>query len=148
MAELPRVYSASQVAVTVNNHLVQGRAKGDFAAIDWPGDDFIGVEGLDGAIIVGQIPNEMANVVITVLKGVNSAAILSGFRQVARLPGFLGFSFGIADLLGGGIFSCVAAYPTKHPPVTYAVEPGTLAFPFLCVGARNLEGANVIAVAL
>ncbi len=147
MAELPRVYSASQVAVTINNHLVQGRQKGDFAAIDWPGDDFVALEGLDGSVVVGQIENEVATVVITVLKGVNSAAILSTFRQLARLPGFLGFSLGIVDLLGGGIFSCIAAYPQKHPPVTYAAEPGTLAFPYLCVGARNLEGANLIAIA-
>ncbi len=147
MAELPRVYSGSQVAVTIANHLVQGRQKGDFAAIDWAGDDFVALEGLDGSVVVGQTENEVATVVITVLKGVNSAAFLSTLRQLARLPGFLGFSLGIVDLLGGGIFSCIAAYPQKHPPVTYAAEPGTLAFPYLCVGARNLEGANLIAIA-
>lgn len=146
MAETPRIYSANEVAVTVNNHLVQGRVKGDFANIEFQGEDFVAEEGLDGATIVAQMPNEIAIVTITVLAGVNSATVLSALRQLGRLPGFAGVSLGVTDLLGGGIFTCIAAFPQNHPPKTYAAEPGTLAFPFLCAGSRELEGANLIAI--
>jgi hypothetical protein len=148
MPELPRIYSADQVAVTVNNHLVEGRQKGDFAAIEFQGEDYLATEGLDGAVIVAQMPNTVALVTITVLQGTNSAAILSAFRTAGRLPGFAGFSLGITDLLGGGIFSCIAAFPQNHPSKTYALEPGVLAFAFLCVGALEIEGAALIAAAV
>lgn len=148
MPELPRMYSANEVAVTVANHLVEGRQKGDFAAIEFQGEDFLATEGLDGLVVVAQMPNGVALVTITVLAGSNSAAILSGLRAAARLPGFAGYSLGITDLLGGGVFGCIAAFPQSHPSKTYSLEPGVLAFAFVCVGAVPLEGAALIAAAV
>lgn len=138
---IPRLFSASDVRVTVDGELITEFAEGDAISIEKTDDDADGVNGANGATALYFKYNNLADMTLTLLQTSPDNALLQAKYAALQEARRGGITVVVEDGRGESVF-VGRGLIKKPPPHAYGTEVGSREWAFILAIEKYALGGN------
>jgi hypothetical protein len=138
-----RHYNPDEVSVIVMDIPVKGFATGTFISLSFTDDNFVVTQSHNGEIIRSLKPNAVAELTLTLGKGVPSLQELSDRINLDQRTGLGAGSAMIKDLNGTSIIRAASSFAKKFPDTKNASEAESVEIVFFMTDIQDpVVGSN------